>query len=110
MSIPLQVTFRGIETSAAIEGHVRAKAQKLQALHGRAIDCRVSLEKPHRHAQHGQHYHVGIEVKVPGGEIVVTKAPPGDRSSQNLYTAIDAAFDVVERRLHDFEHRQRAGS
>jgi ribosomal subunit interface protein len=107
MPIPLQVTFHGIDQSAAAEDYVRKKAEKLETLSQRIIDCRVSLEMPHRHGHHGQHYHVGIDLRVPGGEVVATHAPQQDRSYEDLFAAIDAAFDVVGRRLHDFVHRQR---
>jgi len=107
MALPLHVTFHGIEQSTAAEDYVRAKAEKLEILYQRIIDCRVSLEMPHRHSHHGDHYRVAIDLRVPGGEVVATHAPQGDRSYEDLYAAIDAAFDVIGRRLQDFVRRQR---
>jgi|SRR5580692_1677936 ribosomal subunit interface protein len=102
MSVPLQVTFHGVEKSTAAEDHVRSKADKLETLTHRIVGCRVAIEMQHRHG-HGQHYRVAIDVKVPGGEVVATHAP----HDGSLYSAIDAAFDAVGRQLHDLLDRQR---
>lgn len=107
MSLPLQITFHGVDQSPAAEDYVRAKAKKLETLHPRIVDCRVSVEMPHRHGRHGQHFRVGIDLRVPGGEVVATHAAQEDRSYEDLHAAIDAAFDVVGRRLQDFVRRQR---
>ena len=103
MSLPLQVTFHGVDKSEAAEDRVRAKADKLDALTHRIVGCRVAIEMNHRHG-HSHHYRVAVDVKVPGGEVVATSSP---QDGQNLYGAIDEAFDAVARQLHDLLHRQR---
>jgi len=107
MSLPLQLTFHGLDSSPATEEYVRTKAQKLETLHQRITGCRVTIEMPHRHANHGQHYRVSIDLRVPGGEVVVTHSPDADRSFEDIHAAIDAAFDAVGRKLQDFVRRQR---
>lgn len=107
MRAPLQITFHGLEHSNAVERYVGARAAKLDRFDPRIIRCRVALEKPHRHASHGEHYRVRIDLTVPGGEIVVERLPEGDHAYEDLYAAIDAAFDDAGRRVEDFVRRQR---
>ncbi len=102
MSLPLQITFHGVDKSEAAENRIRAKADKLDVLTHRIIGCRVSIEMNHRHGH--QHFRVAVDVKMPGGEVVATSAP---QEEQNLYSAIDQAFDAAGRQLHDLLRRQR---
>ncbi len=107
MQLPLQITFHGVPHSDTIEQHVRDRAEKLETFAPRIMACRVAIEMPHRHAHQGQHFRVRIDVTVPGGEVVVERVPKGDHAYEDLYTAIDAAFDDAGRRLQDFVRRQR---
>lgn len=108
MTIPVQVTFHGIDHSDAVEQLVRERAAKLQTFHSDLTGCRVSLEAPHRHRQHGNNYRVRIDLRVPGGdEIVFSRNPDKGRSHADLYAAINDAFDGAGRSLHDFVERRR---
>jgi ribosomal subunit interface protein len=108
MQLPLQITFRDIAHSDPVEQYVRQKAAKLDALDPRVMSCRVAIEMPHRHARHGEHFRVRVDITVPGGEIVVGHAPGDKKAYEDLYAAIDAAFDEAGRRLQDFVRRQRS--
>jgi ribosomal subunit interface protein len=107
MQLPLQITFRDIEHSDPVEQYVRTKAAKLDVLDARIMSCRVAIEMPHRHARHGEHYRVRVDVTVPGGEIVVGHVPGEKKLFEDLYAAIDSAFDDAGRQLQDFVRRQR---
>lgn len=107
MQIPLQVTFHDVAHSDAVEQYVRARADKLDTFAPRLTGCRVALERPHRSAHRGDHYRVRVDLTMPGGEIVATRAPEEATAYEDLYAAIDAAFDDVGRRLQDFARRQR---
>jgi ribosomal subunit interface protein len=107
MQLPLQITFHGVQRSDAIEQYIRERAAKLDVLDRRVMGCRVAVEMPHRHARHGEHYRVRIDITVPGGEVVVGRVPEGDPAYEDVYAAIDAAFDDAGRRLQDFVRRQR---
>jgi ribosomal subunit interface protein len=107
MQLPLQITFHGVQHSDAIEQYVRVRAEKLNTLDGRIMACRVAVELPHRHSQHGEHYRVRIDLTVPGGEVVAERTPGDDRAYEDVYAAIDGAFDDAGRRLQDFVRRQR---
>ncbi len=107
MQLPLQITFHGVPHSDAIEQYVRTRAEKLDTFAPRLMSCRVAIEMPHKHAHHGEHYRVRVDITLPGGEIVVERVPGADHAYEDLHAAIDAAFDDAGRRLQDFVRRQR---
>ena len=108
MQTPLQIPMRDLPPSEAIEGHVRQHAEKLDKLYARLTGCHVTIETPHRHKTHGNHYRVRIELAVPGGELVVGHDRADSKDHENAYAAVDAAFHGAERVLRDHASRQRA--
>jgi ribosomal subunit interface protein len=103
----VQITFRDIPHSDALEAYVRERATKLDTFSTRITGCHVAIEAPHRHQQTGRHYRVRIDLIVPGGEVVVSHAPDEDTTNEDAYAAIDEAFDRLGRRLEDHVRRQR---
>ena len=103
MNKPLQVTFHGIEHSAAVEDHVRDKVAKLEHLHPQITGCRVTIALPHNRQQQGKHYDVRIDVSVPGKEIVVNR----DHGDEDMYITLRDAFDAARRQLDDHARAQR---
>jgi ribosome-associated translation inhibitor RaiA len=107
MQVPLKVTFHGTDPSPAVEDRVRERAKKLERLCGNIIGCRVVIEAPHRHHQHGQIFHVRIDITIPQHEIVVSREPAQNAAHADVYVAIRDAFDAAERRLEDYVRLQR---
>lgn len=101
MTIPLQVTFTGMDTSPALEARIREKAARLERFAERAVRCHVTIEAPHRHHRQGQMYRVRIELVVPRGDIVVTRESPQDHAHEDAYVAVRDAFDAAVRQLED---------
>lgn len=97
MKTPLQITFRDIPHSDALETHIREKAQKLEQIFGDIISCRVVVEQPAKHHQQGKPFNVRIDLGVPGKEIVVDK-----QQSEDAYVALRDAFDAAKRQLEDY--------
>ena len=102
MQLPVQVTYRGMESSAAIEDAVRDRAAKLEQFHPRIVSCRVVIEESARHKTKGKPFEVRIDLKVPGGELAVTREHDTD-----VYVALRDAFDAARRKLEDFAREQR---
>ncbi len=102
MKIPLQVTSRNISLSKAAEQAIRAKTAKLETFYDKIMACRVLVEKPHRHHQHGVLHNVRIDMTVPGAELVVKR-----ESHEDLQIAIRNAFDAVRRQLQSYVNKQR---
>lgn len=107
MDRPIQITFRHVEQSLAIEQYVLSRASKLDTFTRHAHSCRVAIEKPHAHSHHGNHYRVRIDIGVAGGAVIVGNSRESDHNYEDLYAAIDDAFDVMSRRLQDFVCKQR---
>lgn len=124
MQLPLQVTFRNMEASGAVQGWIEEEVARLESLYRPVMGCRVAVEVPHRHHKKGVQYHVRIDLTVPGGELVIKHQPSargralqaGRREitkdlevgvpHKNLRQAIDDAFKAAARRLQDYARRQ----
>jgi cold shock CspA family protein len=107
MQRPVQITFRGIPHSDALEAYVRAHVTKLETFAARITGCRVAIESPHQHAHSGRHYRVCVDLTVPGEEIAITRSPDETISNEDAHSAVDRAFDEAGRRLQDYVRRQR---
>lgn len=107
MKIPLQVTFRGFPHSDAVEANVREKAEKLDQFFSDIMSCRVVVEAQHKHHEHGNLYHVSIDLTVPGHELAVTRDPSGHQAHEDVYVAIRDAFDAARRQLEDYARELR---
>jgi ribosomal subunit interface protein len=94
MDIPLQVTFRDLPPSPALDERIREKAARLRGISDRITRFRVTLERRHRHQRQGREYNVRIDLHVPGREIVVTHEHDAD-----VYVALRDAFEAAERQL-----------
>ena len=129
MTTPLQITFRNMARSAAIEKHIREKTAKLDCFYQRITGCRVIVEAPHRHHHKGKAFQVRIDLTVPGAEIVINRAPkrvnavklagaqaetpmrenhrPSKHGAhEDVYVAIRDAFNAAGRKLQDYLRRQ----
>jgi ribosomal subunit interface protein len=102
----VQIVYRDIERTDAVDAYIRKHVDKLLAHAEQVQSCRVALEAPHKHKQHGRHYRVRIDVTVPGAELVVDRSPDDGREHEDAYAAIDDAFDHAIRRVS--EHTRRA--
>lgn len=102
MQTPLQITFRDMDSSPAIEDRIRAKAEKFDRFYERVIGCRAVVESTQRHKHQGKLYNVRIDLTVPGAEIVATK-----QEHEDVYAAIGDAFDAAFRQLEDYARKQR---
>lgn len=107
MQLPLQITFRDIPHSDAIEAAIQEKAAKLEQFYDRIMSCRVIIEAPHGHRHKGNLYHVRVELTVPDGELVVSRAPKEHKAHEDAYVAIRDAFDAARRQLQDYARKQR---
>jgi ribosomal subunit interface protein len=107
MPVPLQISFRNMDPSPAIEARIREKAAKLERFFDRIVGCEVTVEAPHRHHHKGKLYHVRIDIAVPGKDVHVGHAGPLDHAHEDVYVAIHHAFDAAVRQLEDHVRRMR---
>ena len=107
MEQPIQLTFRGIVPTEAIEQAIRERIEKLERFFDKIESCRVAVEAPHRHHRRGNVYRVRIRLGVPGEEIVVSREPPEHKQHEDLYLAINEAVKEARRQLEDYVRRRR---
>ena len=103
MRVALQVTFRDMPHSEAVEAEIRRRAEKLEEFCDRIMSCRVTVETPAAHKHQGRLFSVHVDLKVPGEEIASTRR----HEHEDVYIAVRDAFDAVRRRLEDYVRRSR---
>lgn len=109
MAIPLQITFRGLPQSDAIEAKIMKHAEKLERFQERISRCKVVVDAPHRHHVQGNVYSVKVDLRLPQGELVVSRESAADPSHENLHVAIRDAFTALARQLeHGADHHGRS--
>ena len=107
MQIPLQITFRQMDPSPALEARIREESARLDKFNEHIMSCRVVVESPHKHKHKGKLYHIHIDLKVPGKEIVVTREHHDNQAHEDVYVTIRDAFNSMQRQLEDHIRRQR---
>lgn len=103
----IQITFRDVEPSPAVEAAIREKAGKLGEIFDRITSARVVIERPHRRHHEGTLFHVRVDLRVPGREIVVSREPAAHHAHEDVYVAIRDAFDATKRQLEDYVREVR---
>jgi hypothetical protein len=98
MKLPLQVSFHGLPSSAAVEHDVQRRAAELEAEFPRIVSCRVSIELPHRHQQQGRCFRVRVDLGIPGAHVVAGAADE-DPAHEDVYVALRDAFRAAHRQL-----------
>lgn len=105
MQQPLQITFRDIPPSEAVEADIREKAAKLDLFFDKIMTCRVMVESPHTHKHKGHLYHVRVDLTVPGGELIANRSPAAHQAHEDIYVAVRDAFDAAKRQLQEYKRK-----
>jgi ribosome-associated translation inhibitor RaiA len=108
MRIPVQITYRDMSSSPAIERAIHEKIAELERVHDRITSCRVMVESPHHHQRKGRLFHVRVDLTIPGNEVVVGRSPSEHRAHEDFAVALRDAFRAARRALLEY-NRQRRG-
>lgn len=103
---PLQIAFRNIDSSAAIQAKIRENAAKLGRFHQRITSCRVVVSAPEKRHHRERLYIVRINLAVPGGTIWINRGNAQKAAHTDVYVAIRDAFAAAVRKLEDQVRRQ----
>jgi ribosomal subunit interface protein len=106
----LQIAFRNMDASPAVEAKIRERAAELERFYDRIVSCRVVIEAPHRRHEQGKLFHIRVDLKVPGREIVVKRDPTEHHAHEDIFVAVRDCFDAVRRQLEDYVRRQRGAT
>ena len=107
MRTPLQITFRHMDPSPALEARIRQRADELDRFFDRITACRVVVESGTRRHQQGNVFDVSIDLTVPGAEIVVGRDSGANHAHEDAHVAVRDAFDAARRRLEDHVRGRR---
>lgn len=107
MTFPIQITFRAMEASSALEDVIRSKAMDLEKYYDRVVRCRVIVEAPSPHHRQGMGYHVTVELSIPGQDIVASRDPAEPGGYEDAYIAIRDTFRAARDELKSQVGRQR---
>ncbi|MEO5373223.1 MAG: HPF/RaiA family ribosome-associated protein [Alphaproteobacteria bacterium] len=111
MQVPLQISFHGIDHSEAVEDKIKDKVSKLELLFDRITSCKVVIEAHHRNTssahRKGEPFHIRVDLKVPGDELVVKRAPKDVHVNEDIFHALRDAFGTMERQLQEYVTRHR---
>lgn len=108
--IPTQVSFRNMDKPMGVEEQVLEKVEALNRFHPNIMGCRVMIERRHHRHWKGDHFHVSINLAVPGAELVVNREPAKSGAHEELAVAVHDAFDEMRRQIESHTGRQRAAA
>ncbi|HJS91568.1 MAG TPA: HPF/RaiA family ribosome-associated protein [Steroidobacteraceae bacterium] len=107
MILPLQITFRHMDPSPALEARIRELASRLDRFSQHIMRCHVIVEPPAHHKHQGFLYDFRIDITLPEEEIAIRHAHPADHAHEDPYVALRDAFRAARRRLEDYERQRR---
>jgi ribosome-associated translation inhibitor RaiA len=99
VTIPVKITFRHMESSAAVETRVNELANHLGVFSDRILSCRVVVDSPHRHHHQGKVFAVKVQLELPGEDVVVDMERPQRDGHDDVYVVLRDAFDAAKRQL-----------
>jgi ribosome-associated translation inhibitor RaiA len=111
MNTPLEISFKGLDKSTAIEAKIAEKAAKLEKHFDRMTHCRVVVAAPHKHSHKGKTYEIKIDIGIPGtAPLIVTHESPVGPAQEDLKIALRDAFEAAGRRLDDLVEKMKGAS
>jgi len=108
MNVPLQLTFRNMDHSDAVETDVRNHVEKLEQLFPNIITaCRVVVELSHQRHQQGNLFHVLVDITVPDKELVASREPRDNHAHEEMHVTLRDAFAAAKRQLEQYSQKRR---
>ncbi|MFE4105554.1 HPF/RaiA family ribosome-associated protein [Almyronema epifaneia] len=108
MQVPLEIVYRGVDKTNALESLIREKVSKLERVCDHIISCHVAVEQTHEHPSAGSPYRVRINLTVPPGhELAVDKSPDQGTQYKPPEALIRDAFEAAQRQLTELVDRQQ---
>ena len=99
---PVDITFRGMNSSPALEETIRRWSERLARVYRRIERIGVTIEQPHRRHAQGNTFHVTVELAVPDRILVASRDPGHDGAHEDAHVTIADAFRAVRRQLIDY--------
>lgn len=107
MQVPLQITFRHMDVSEALEMKIREKMQHLEKFADHITGCHVTIDQEHKRHQQGKLFSIKLDITIPGSEIVISRHPDQHHAHEDVYVALNDAFNAAARKLEDYVRKLR---
>jgi cold shock CspA family protein/ribosome-associated translation inhibitor RaiA len=107
MQSPLQITFRHVAPSPALEARIRARVAELEQVFDRIVACRVAVEAVNRRQSQGKLFEIHIDLTLPGREVAIGRDPGVNHAHKDAHVAVRMAFDAARRQIDDHIRRLR---
>ncbi len=107
MILPLQITFRDMEPSPALEARIREEADKLERFFDDIIACRIAVSIDGAARPRTRTLHLRIELSLPGADIVVSSTKHDAKPHERTDAVIRRTFSAATRKLEDHARQLR---
>jgi ribosomal subunit interface protein len=101
MKPAVDVVYRDLESSAALNHIITKKLEKLNRYTDLILHSRVVLDTPHHHKHKGKQYRASIELEMVGHPLAITQ------DDESIHVAVRDAFSSAERKVKQLVARQR---
>jgi len=106
MPLPVNLTFRHIDHSGALESRARELGQRLQRYGERITYCHMIFDGSRRSANSGASYQVQIDLAVPGAQIHADSLQIDGAGHKDIYVALRDAFNNAKRQLQELHSKR----
>ena len=108
MKVPLEISFRKVDRTAAIVQLIEEKVAKLEQVCDYLISCHVVIDQKQQHQQSGNPYEVRIDMHVPPGHMLTLRRKSGEGDMHaSLEQVLRDAFGAARRKLKALVEKQR---
>lgn len=104
--VPVQITFRHMDPSPALEAHIHELAGHLDRYSAHIQRCHVVIEPPSAHHHHAP-FSITVEIRVPGEDIVAGREHGASPVHEDAYAAVADAFRAAARRLDQYQAKRQ---
>jgi ribosomal subunit interface protein len=98
----VDVVYRDLDTSPALNEVIDRKIEKLSRFNDQILHSRIVLDTPHNHKHKGKQYRASIELDIKGQPVAVT------RDDESIHVAVREAFLSAERKLKQLAQKRRS--
>ncbi|HEV3155246.1 MAG TPA: HPF/RaiA family ribosome-associated protein [Candidatus Baltobacteraceae bacterium] len=101
MAIPVQISYRDMQHSEALDQLIMRELSKLERYYDRISGARVLVE--HAYRRSGAPFHARIILNVPGEDIFINREEAGAEGAfKDAVLAIRSAFRKAKRQLQEY--------
>lgn len=101
MKPAVDVVYRDLDSSAALNDIITKKLEKLNRYTDQIVHSRVVLDIPHNHKHKGKQFRASIELDIKGHPVAITQ------DDESIHVAVRDAFSSAERKVKQLVDRQR---